>query len=513
MNDFVPTRRHIDQIMSTVEFDRTPRNSVCRADRSFGDWTVRASYSENIAALWPGKLEERNGFLNFQMNDEQLRHARDEALRQNARYGASDALKNQRILVEFVSADPTGPLPFSLAHAAASGDALCRLLEFAGADVTREFYLNDVETSPKMQLLGESVAALYGAHFGQSDGFEGALDDSFVRGVAQSLASQGNTWLLAAHRDRIAHFADAARAAAVESQKKTLAKFGVRFDVWTSESTLRAEGRVEGAMRRLQPDIFEKDGATWLRTSKFGDDADRVLVRRDGSPTYFASDIAYHAFKLERGFGCVLDIWTAEHRPYIERTRAAIRALGGDAEKLEFLPCEAARWRRDGKTFVRGQGGGEWTLDESLAELDAETVKYLLVRAPWNDVATLDFDVARRDDETNPAYAVRLLPSRLATRIGEAPESSGENANQWSENERAIARLVALWPDTAENAAIERAPWRVAAWLEEMARAVRDDLKAARPDGEKTSIQTLRAAHIAATNALNSLGIAANDNF
>ncbi|HEX8551690.1 MAG TPA: arginine--tRNA ligase [Abditibacteriaceae bacterium] len=509
MSDSVPTRRHLQDLLSTVEFDGT---SMRRAEKSHGDWTIRGDFS-SLASAWSGAVETAGGWTNFRMNDEQLRGALAAALSQNERYGASQSCAG-RTLVEFVSADPVGPLPFSVARSAAAGDALCRLLAFAGADITREWYLNDIEASPKLHLLGESVGAAYSAHFGQNADFDGALDDAFVRSVAAEEAKAGNQWLLAPHEESVAHFAHAARDAAVASHRATIEKFGVRFDVWTSESTLRNEGRVEGAIRRLRErgHVYENGGATWLKTSQFGDDADRVLLRRDGTPTYFAADIAYHLFKLERGFTRVVDVWTAEHRPYIERTRAAIRALGIDDTALEFIPCESARWRRDGKSVVRGRGGSDWTLDEAAEELDADTIKFWLLRAPWNEIATLDYERARRDDETNVAYAVRLLPSRLQTRIGEL-EARGNSAGEtWSDDERAIARLVALWPDTAENAALERAPWRVAAWLEELAAAVRDDLKTAHNEAV-TSAQTLRAAHISATNALQVLGLSPDNNF
>jgi arginyl-tRNA synthetase len=485
---------------------------VRRAPLERADWTVRVGNQDVSGVAWAGHLETRNGFLNFSMNDDQLQGALDAALEQGERYGASQTLAGKRILVEFVSADPTGPLPFSLARIAAAGDALCRLLSFAGADVTREWYLNDVESAPKLKLLGESVSAAYGAQFGEASPAEGALEDGWIKRIAQELASD-NRWLLAPESQRIAHFSHAAREAAVASQRATLEKFGVRFDVWTSEAALRAQGRIDSVVQRLKGRgyTYERDGATWLKTSQFGDEADRVLLRRDGSITYLAGDIAYHAFKLERGFATVINVWTAEHRPYIERTRAALHALGAEADKVEFLPCESARWRRDGNTLFQGRDGGDWTLDETLEESDAATLRFLLLRAPWSDTVTIEAERARRDDEANPAYAVRLVPSRLATRLGETQARAAIDSGAWHERERTIVRLVALWPDVAENAALERAPWRVAAWLEELAAAVREDVKVS--GEEATSERTLRAAKIAASNALRALGIAPDEKF
>jgi arginyl-tRNA synthetase len=503
----VTTRRNLQQMLSTVDFDRT---SLRRAPLEYADWTVRAG-ADVAPHSWPGKIEARNGFLNFSMSDGQLQSALNAALEQNERYGASQALAGQRMLVEFVSADPTGPLPFSLARIAASGDALCRLLAFAGADVTREWYLNDVENSSKLRLLGESVAAAYGARFGETSRAEGALDDAWIQRIAHSL-EQDNRWLLAPESERIAHFAHAARDAAVASQRATLDQFGVRFDVWTSEAALRAQGRVDSVVQRLRErgHTFERDGATWLRASQFGAETDHVLLRRDGNPTYLAGDIAYHAFKLERGFARVVNVWTAEHRPYIERTRAALNALGVDADKVEFLLCEGARWRRDGKTVLQGREGSDWTLDEALEESDAATLRYWLLRAPWGESVTVEAERALRDDETNTAYAVRLLPARLATRRRET-EARASEKQDWSDGERTIVRLVALWPDVAENAALDRAPWRVTTWLEELAAAVRQNVSQSSENG--AGARTLQAAQIAASNALRALGVTPDETF
>jgi arginyl-tRNA synthetase len=479
---------------------------------------------------WSGEVTEKNGFINFRMNDEALNGHIAQALEQGERYGSGEALEGKRVLVEFVSADPTGPLPFSLGRIAAAGDSLCRILAFAGADVTREFYLNDVETSTKMRLLGESVAVPYLAQFGHEvEPPEGALDDNFIREVAAEIAAaDGNRWLLVPDAERTAHFAHRAREAAVAHQRETLKQFGVRFDVWTSESALREEGRVESAVKKLRErgQAYDREGTVWLRSSNFGDEADRVLVRAKGNPTYFAADIAYHVFKLERGFDAIINIWTAEHRPYIERTRAGLKAIGADGDKLEVVASEGARWMRDEKQAVRGREGGAFTLDEALADAPRDNLRFLLVQSNWDEAVTLERDRARRDDESNPAYAARLLPSRLGTQIRElearGSASSGDSKSDdaagsaWSAEERAIARLIAQWPDIVENAAIDRAPHRVAAFVSDLAAAVRADLKASRPadtSNDAARLKLLKAAKVAAQNALTLLGVKAADQF
>ena len=453
----------------------------------------------------------RKGFLNFRMNDATLQSHLQVALSQGTNYGTSQTLSGKRALVEFVSADPDGPLEFSLGRIAVFGDALCRLLTSQGANVTREWYLNDDETSSKMKLLGESVASHYLDALGQThEPPEGLISDGFVRELGVRIAREdGNQFLLIPESERAANFAHRARDEAVVVQRRVLERLGVRFEVWTSESALKNEGRVENALIKLRERglITERDGAQWLQTTQFGDDADRVLVRAGGRPTYLASDIAYHIFKNERGFDLLLNIWTGEHKPYIERTRAALSAAGCDAQKLEVLTVENARLLRDGRPVSRGASGDNFSLDEALNTLDADTLKFFFLRQNPDERIAIDDEIARRDDETNPAYAVRLLPTRLQTMISQAQATDATKDIEYSNEEREVARLVALWPDTVQNAAQERAPHRVAAFLLDLANATREVLKSSRPDAPGANIEVLQAALVVAQSALSVLGL------
>jgi arginyl-tRNA synthetase len=482
---------------------------------------------------WSGLVQEANGRINFQLDEGTIARNVQRALEEREHYGASDALSGTRIVVEFVSAEPSGPLPFTAARSAAMGDALCRILASQGASVTREYYLNDAESSSRMRLLGESVAAIYLSSFGhESEPPEGAINDAFVRGVAQGIASrEGNIYLLMPEAERAALFARKALDAIVAAQKATLRDFGVRFDVWTSEQSLRDEGRVTASLQKLRErgHLYERDGAEWLRTTTFGDNADRTVVRTNGKPTYLATDIAYHGFKLERGFDCLINIWTAEHRQYIARTRAALLAGGCDADKVEVIPCESSRWLRDGAPVRRGAGGDVFTLDEALRAVGRDTLRFLLVRRDWNDLVDIDVETARRDDEANAAYAARLVSARLSTLIreAEAHAASGATAgkttasgttgaseySQWSEAEQSVARLVALWPDVAQGAATRRAPHEVAQFVSELSVAVRDIVKTSQPNNQAGTnaarLPLLQAARVVATNALQALGVEA----
>lgn len=496
------------------------------------EFTARGEYSSNIAFVLAAKIKNNphtiaqrlqsgfllrgvdctmsKGFLNFRMNDETLQNSLARALSEGDRYGSSSVLKGQRINVEFVSADPTGPLHLAHGRIAVAGDALCNLLALAGGDVTREYFLNDNEKSSKLRLLGESVAAHYNRSFGRDEEApEGMLDDVFVRGVAARLAKHnGESFFLRSKADRLAVFAHEAREAAVENQKETLRTLGVAFDVWTSESLLSGEGRIAAILERLEKAgyLYEKDGALWLKTTAFGDEADRTLRRANGEYTYLASDIAYHAYRFERGFNQLVNIWTAQHEQYLARTRAALSAADYPADNLQVLVCENTQLLRDGAA-----SDGELTLNDALKEVDHVSLRFLWLLPEWNEPVSIDLDNARRDDESNPAYAARLLPSRLKT-LENAAAALPDGDAPWNEAERQLARLVALWPDEAAQAAQERRPQRVARFVLELADVVRRLLTEMRPS-RNTSVELLRAGHVVAVNALRALGMEARDQF
>lgn len=501
------------------------------------EFAARGEYSSNIAFLLaktsrkaPPVVAEQiknrfflpgidcvssdRGFLNFRMNDETLLNRASRAVLEGERYGAGESLAGQRINMEFVSADPTGPLHLVHGRIAVAGEALCRVLEFQGAAVTREYFLNDVEDSSKMRLLGESVAAQYSRIFGhEEERPEGVLEDIFVRHVAEEIAQRdGNRFLLHPENERVTLFAHAALEAAVEDQKKTLKTLGIPFDVWSSESTLIADGRIDAVVSRLQDagHIEEKNGVLWLKTSTFGDETDRPLRRANGQYTYLASDIAYHIARFERGYDRLINIWTAEHAPYPPRTRAGLLAAGYPAERLEVLICATTRFLRDNSLF-----DGDFLLDDALKTIDAESLRFLLLLPEWQEAAQIEIEMASRDDESNPAYAARLLPSRLSTLLqqAQAQEGSANNAKPFAtQAERSLASLVALWPEEAALAASELRPQRVAEFVLEMADATRQLLTDLRPDNTP-SVKLLSAAHRTAGVALRLLGMQPKDNF
>ena len=473
---------------------------------------------ERLGSFWPGRIVLEAGRLQFFMSDEYFLSELEHATREGAHYGVSNALSGQRFLVEYVSSDPTGPLPLSAGRHAAWGEALCRLLENAGARVTREFYLNDQTTSSKLRALGEAVANAYGGAFGQN----AASTDAFSRTLGGEWARRdGAKWLGSSSEDRIEAATNFALERAVELQKNSLERFGTRFDSMVKESDLARDGHFARAFALLAERglTYERDGALWLRTTEFGDDADRVLRRASGRNTYFAGDVAYHLWKAERTFDCVLNVWGAGHKPYIARTKAALRAAGLDESKFEFLTVEEAALERDGAPIRLGLSGGPLVLDEEIEEIGADALHWFFTAKSASKTATVDLEIAARDDESNPAYAAQLLPSRLATmRRGLegqlSAQSSGDGAS-WNPGERELARLVALWPDTLESAAFERAPHKIADFVSQMARATRELSRQNAPSLAPTTrrLELLRAGGNVATSALKILGVEAKEQF
>lgn len=538
-----PTRQRLREhikLLITREIGLHIEPIVTRARHPFGEFTsntplqlarqlrqtpeqIGHTLIRHLAAHFPGRIELHHGRLNFYMSDDHFRSTLEQATRDGAHFGAGQTLAGQRILVEYVSSDPTGPLPFVAGRHAALGEALCRLFEFQGARVTREFYLNDATSSTKIQLLGESVANWYLEAFGRGRArLEGDLSDGFVRGIAAELARRdGAKWLEVTPAERMAAASSAALDSAVAAQRSTLERFGVRFDEWVSETSLRTDGRVERLLNLLQERGFtyEKDNALWLQTTKFGDDADRVLKRQNGQPTYFAGDIAYHIWKGERGFDRIINLWSAEHQPYVARTKAALQAAGADLDRFEFLICEGAVLKRDGSPLRLGSGGGPLLLEEELGEIGADALKFHFLQAEVSKIAAVELE--SRDDESDPAYAAQLLPSRLARLERETQGRMGGSAQtmpdtiEWTPGERELARLVALWPDEAAEAARERQPARVTRFIGELANATRELLqKSGAPSAPLPQrLQLLRAAQSAATGALKILGIEAREKF
>jgi len=369
------------------------------------------------------------GFLNLFIADAWLLNALGEALAAGDSFGAGGAGVRERILVEFVSANPTGPMHVGHARNAAYGDALARVLAFHGHQVAREFYVNDAGS--QVRKLGESVLALAHGKPVPDDGYRGSYVEQLVH-LADSNSADA------------VELGRAAVSVIVGEMQASLAAFAVEdFDHWAYESAMH-EGDPSPVGRTLslleqQGRTYRSEGALWLRTTDYGDDKDRVLVRSSGEHTYFASDIAYHQDKRERGFDRQIDVWGADHHGYVPRIKAAYEALGGDPDHLELLIMQLVHLVRGGERAQMSKRAGEFvTLDELLTEIGVDAARWYLLARSHDTTVDLDLDLARSESSENPVYYVQYAHARIVSvlaraqaegrQVGEGPEGGQAGA-------------------------------------------------------------------------------------
>jgi arginyl-tRNA synthetase len=405
------------------------------------------------------------GFVNLFMSDSWLTAALAQALAAGDAFGAGLAERPQRTLVEFVSANPTGPMHVGHARNAAYGDALARMLALQGNPVEREFYVNDAGS--QVRKLGESLRAIARGEPVPDDGYKG----DYMLELAARLPD-------AASMDP-ADIGRAAVALLIENIRASLTAFGVgEFDVWSYESALH-EGDPSPVAHTLailerEGHTYRSEGALWLRTTEFGDDKDRVLVRSSGEHTYFASDIAYHQDKRERGFERQIDVWGADHHGYVLRMKAAYEALGGNPEELELLIMQLVHLMSSGERAQMSKRAGEFvTLDDLVSEIGVDAARWYLLARSHDTTVDLDLDLAREQSNENDVYYVQYAHARIASVLAKAgPERVKGAAAAVAElereplhvTERALVEQLLAFPAELAEAADRRAPHRIAAY-------------------------------------------------
>jgi arginyl-tRNA synthetase len=406
------------------------------------------------------------GFLNLFLSGRWYRRAIAGLVAAGEDAGIRPAEETQRVLIEFVSANPTGPLTAAGGRHAAYGDAMARLLEAIGHSVGREYYSNDI--GGQMDRFGKSIAAAIAGSEPPEDGYEGA----YIAELGKRLAAEG---VDASDPDALAR-----RGAELmlESIRETLLRYGVEFDTWSSQRSFEESGAVEAVIEELRKagKTFESEGALWLRTTEFGDDKDRVLLRSDGEPTYFASDIAYHRDKLGRGFEHLFDVLGADHHGYIERMRAALEALGFDGEVFEAQIMQFVHIvERGARTQMSKRRGDFVTLDELLDDIGVDATRFFMLQRSHDSTVDLDLELAREQSNDNPVYYVQYAHARIASILRKAGEEgidvdaalatdlSGVAAPVEPAERALIKRLLEL-PDEVLEAAERRAPHRLCAY-------------------------------------------------
>lgn len=408
------------------------------------------------------------GFLNLFLSDGWHRGALAEVLTAGESFGRDGAAARERIIVEFVSANPTGPMHVGHARNAAYGDALARVLAFHGQRVEREFYVNDAGS--QVQKLGESIGALARGEEVPEDGYHG----DYVTGLVAKLEDASTM-----QPDELGRAAVALMMGQIEG---SLSEFRVEFDSWSYESALHAGDRSAVAhtlsILEEQGHTYRSEGALWLRTTDYGDDKDRVLVRSNGEHTYFASDIAYHQDKRERGFDRQVDVWGADHHGYVGRMKAAYEALGGDPEHLEMLIMQLVHLVRRGERAQMSKRAGEFvTLEDLLREIGVDAARWFLLSRSHDTTIDLDLDLAREQSNENPVYYVQYAHARIAsmlakaggTKVEQALLSVGESGEGLHPAERTLIKKLIAFPGEVHEAAVRRAPHRIASYALELA--------------------------------------------
>ena len=467
------------------------------------------------------------GFINFHLTHAWLTGIVREVEEAGDAWGRSTASEPEKIQVEFVSANPTGPLHLGHGRWAAIGDSLANVLDAAGHAVSREFYINDA--GRQLELFGRTLDAYYLKHLGlDAELPEGAYAGYYVQELAEQIASEvGDRYLDAAEAERVAFFRGEGKSRMLAQQREVLERFGVAFDVWFSEQSLHDSSAVRRVIDVLKElgHVYEKDGATWLRTSDFGDDKDRVLVKSDGELTYMAPDVAYFMDKIRRGFERLIYLWGADHHGYVPRMVAAIRALGEDPEHAEFIIGQLVNLLRGGEPVRMSRRRGDFvTFDELLDEVGRDAARYLLVRQGADTPLDFDIEQAVARSQDNPVFYVQYAHARIASigrhasEQGIAPAPVGEVALEelQHESELELLRKIEELPEIVEVAARLRAPHRITKYTEELAALFHAFYRDCRVVSEDASLTQARlhlskAAQITLANALRLLGVSAPD--
>jgi len=420
------------------------------------------------------------GFINFFLKQDRWRKTLFDIDDQGNEFGLKDIGKGERVQVEFVSANPTGPLHVGHGRGAAVGDALANLLAAVGYDVQREFYINDA--GRQVRLLAQSIYARYQQTLGNNVAFpEDGYHGEYIAEVAQEFIKvQGNAFLNKPLEECAAIFADFGKDAMLNDIRTDLEAFDVRFDVWFSEKTLLADGSVQRSIEELKERgfAFEQDGALWLKSTAFGDDKDRVIIKKDGEYTYLASDIAYHRNKLARGFTQLVNIWGADHHGYIPRVQAVIQAFGHPKDSLHVLLVQLVSILRHGQPVPMSKRAGNFvTLRDVVQDVGADAARYIFLTRKTDSHLDFDLDIAKEQSRENPVYYVQYAHARIASVFREVESRNIPVPTRDTvkidlldvEEEQNIIKALAKYPEMIEEAALAYEPHRLTFYLQDLA--------------------------------------------
>jgi arginyl-tRNA synthetase len=422
------------------------------------------------------------GFINFFIKPSAWHPVLQEIHQADTGYGATDLGKGQKFQVEFVSSNPTGPLHVGHGRGAAVGDAVANILAFCGYDVQREYYIND--SGRQIQTLGRSVLLRYQELFGRRVKFpDECYQGGYIIDLAAEIKSQqGDALLSRSEHDAVMQCARFAAGKILNGMRKDLRLFGVEFDCWFSEQSLYDSGRVDQVIDgfRKKGIIYEKEGALWFKTSDFGDEKDRVVVKKNGETTYFASDIAYHQDKYDRGFERVVDVWGADHHGYIPRMKAAIEASGHRRDQFDVILVQLVNLLRGGEPVAMSTRAGEFeTLRDVINEVGRDAARFIFLTRHYESALDFDLEVAKQKTNDNPVYYVQYVHARIASIVRKA-NAQGIREILWDDEAAArleapeeidLIKVLARYPDMLAGSARHMEPHRVTYYLMELASA------------------------------------------
>lgn len=524
-------------------------------DEAHGDWAttlplrlakVAHKNPREIADILATKLRSQStfasvevagpGFINMRLSQEALTDQLRTIRATKFDYGKSALGAGQKVQVEFVSANPVGPMHVGHGRWAALGDSLARVLEHAGYEVSREFYVNDAGN--QMDIFAESVSARYLEICGQAVDFpENGYRGAYIKDIAQEIFDEeGAIWAEKSAEEREHYFREKSYKQVLTHVKAVLHNFGVDFDVWFSERILHAVNPsgttlIEDAIEVLRERgyIFEREGALWFRSTDFGDDKDRVLVKADGSYTYFAADIAYHKNKFDRGFDRVINIWGADHHGYVARVKGVVKALGIEGQ-LDIIIGQLVNLFRGGEAVRMSKRTGEMvTFEELVQDVGADAARYWFLRRSTDQQVDFDIELAREQSNNNPIYYVQYAHARICSIIRKAYNAgddtlADELASRLTNDidltplqddaEVSLIRKLSELPEVVELAARDMAPAKLTHYGEDLAAAFHHFYSQCRVNHEDKAIADARLFLVDATRTtlktvFNLLGIAA----
>ncbi|MDQ0974418.1 arginyl-tRNA synthetase [Neobacillus niacini] len=464
------------------------------------------------------------GFINFYMNNAYLTDLIPTVLEAGEKYGETTVGGKQKVQVEFVSANPTGDLHLGHARGAAVGDSLCNILAKAGYDVSREYYINDAGN--QINNLALSVEARYFQALGQDkpmpeDGYHGAD----IIGIGKSLAEEfGDKYVNVDEQERFEFFREYGLKYEMAKLQKDLEDFRVKFDVWYSETSLYKNGKIDEALKVLRERgyIYEEEGATWLRSTDFGDDKNRVLIKQDGSYTYLTPDIAYHKDKLDRGFEKLINIWGADHHGYIPRMKAAIQSLGYAADALEVEIIQLVHLYKNGEKMKMSKRTGKAvTMRDLVDEVGLDATRYFFAMRSSDTHMDFDLDLAVSESNENPVYYAQYAHARICSilRSGEEQGIKVDKNADFSligaEKEIELLKKLGEFPQAVGEAALKRVPHRVTNYIMELASTFHSFYNAEKvldseqPERTKARLALIKTVQITLRNALALIGVSA----